>query len=266
MAVDIESHIYDSETLISAFTNKPISENGTGKEFVFWCDICQLKMKSVHRAILHLGGKFHKGKKMKHSMQDNKESVKRKAEVHASIKQKDGLEQPASKRSKPVDSDQNLVCDDCNLHFNSSMMAIQHFKGKKHALKVAAKLEAKKNKWQNVMATGVGNLRGMERGDRGRVDAITRLGGLATGVAGLVRGTPTGQLVQGNSLTVPGYSSWNSPIVNMPHSDPQPSFGAGSKDWYGGSRQRDVLFNSNAAVNGKMNNTFGGGSDYYWQR
>jgi len=261
MVVDVESYIYGPDTLISEFTNKPISD-GAGKSFVFWCDICQLKMKTVHRAILHLGGKFHRGKKIKHDMQ-NKDYLKRVSDVHPSVRDKESIE-PANKKSKPGESDQNLACDDCNLQFNSSMMAIQHFKGKKHALKVAAKLEAKKSKWQGPFV-GVGNLRGMGRGVHGRVEALSRLSGLTNSVASLVRGTPANQLSYANSITVPGYSSWATPIISMQRNDPHTGFGAVAKDWYNASRQRDTLFHSSSATHNSLSNTLSG-SDYYWPR
>lgn len=171
---DRNDWLYDAKTLISPHTNRPISNkvdhdaiivaNGDenivgadGNEDIFWCSVCEYKMDSARRAILHMGGKFHRRRKTEREEEHQmEESIKRaemadKAETETSLKRTANMQyqsiEPIYKKSKTDikrDFDQRLTCEDCKMKFETTLLAIQHLKGKRHALTVTKKLESKK--------------------------------------------------------------------------------------------------------------------------
>ena len=144
------------------------------KKQIFWCDVCHLKLTNIHTTVQHLCGRIHKAKTNVKNNPDKKNNPanknKRKQGLNSSnIKPTDiSVQEPATKKSKKQPekaSDPNLKCDDCNLIFDSTKTAIQHFKGKRHATSVASKLAGKQR--QNPMG-GQSGRRGYEGREQGR--------------------------------------------------------------------------------------------------
>lgn len=137
---------YPPGTQISAHTNNPVSsgEDSVKKLPIFWCDTCSLKLATPTQAIQHFSGKSHLAavtpKSSDPAIRNNKRDLDSNSNLMA-----DG---PDPKKVKLNQCDQSIECKECGITLNSSSMAEQHFKGKKHAL-ILKKLEAAAEKLSN---------------------------------------------------------------------------------------------------------------------
>lgn len=129
---------YGPEVIISVHTSKPIDQtidlgDPTAKKTIpiFWCETCRLKLSTPVAAAQHLYGRAHKARK-------DGNALKRKI---------DGLLGESSNKKKNkahenVDASE-LKCETCEMVFKTCLMAVQHFKGKKHALKMESAYKQK---------------------------------------------------------------------------------------------------------------------------
>ena len=226
--MDKVNHIYTPETLISRHTCKPITTPVKTFSPIFWCELCQLKLNTPFIAIQHTSGKSHKAKKSKQDSINQKrkllpnnvepdESVvvqepatkKPKKQTNNVIEEpatimikkqttKDVIEEPATKKrkEKSVLSNLDLKCDDCNLVLQSEIIALQHFKGKKHAKVIAAKITAKRNQNQRGGQRGRGRGRGYRGTGNDYGNGHGSMRGVSNNDAGFVSGHPTGEIVR----------------------------------------------------------------------
>ena len=178
--VDVE-HTYGPEIVISPNTNRPFVDPKKNP-LIFWCDTCHLKLTTVRSAIQHLTGRPHKAK-LNDPTKEGKQDLKRK-NVKPSIQEPDAKKlkeqatKPATKKKEQAGKELDLKCDDCNRVFVSPIIAIQHFKGKKHSAMIASKLAAKQSQRGQRGGRGQSGSGGIGRGNvfgRGG-NALTRGG------------------------------------------------------------------------------------------
>ena len=223
----VENHIYGPDVLISPHTNRPIEESIVKKTTcVFWCGICNLQLTAPAIALQHMAGRPHKLKATKESRNQNNDIQysKRKCDTVEPV-----VDEPLHKKVKDVAQEAvnqkkkenpgkasvggtDITCDDCNLTFISTINAIQHFKGKKHASTVATKLAAKqkKNEIQRGQIRGRGQAVGGQRmsDSFGKGLGVTRGGFVNRGVSSSNDGVPVGGQY-GKYIPTPDVSSVN---------------------------------------------------------
>jgi len=138
--------IYKPDTLISQFTNVPVTEP-TYKRAIrhvptFWCSVCNIKLDQPANAVLHMYGRRHK---IKFNLQKTNENgklqngtLKRKMD----IKNEKGFSNKRNKDENGIERAEIIeTCDVCEMEFESLEKAIEHYKGNKHVENVYRKKE-----------------------------------------------------------------------------------------------------------------------------
>jgi len=120
------------------------------------CETCSITFPSAKAALTHFQGKKHAAKvdtQNKEKEPENNDSGTKETESASPLSKNQKKKQ---KEEKEQAGRAIIKCDDCNIEFTAHAQAISHFKGKRHASKVASKELAARGRGQGQWNDGFG--------------------------------------------------------------------------------------------------------------